>query len=458
MQNHHEKGTVAVKEDVFNLEKYIKQQFAELHQFLLDKEQQLIQQLKSDEANTLKQMEGNLECIKQEIVTYLVTDSDDNLELMIKEEDSLKIMEENVKSVENDAVAIKGVSHSNLEIRQPEPVGLLTVPETFEDVTVTFTEEEWKLLRKQDKDLYRDVMVQNYETCVSVGYKIPPEKLLQLFKADEVPKDIVTGINIRKQKDHFEDNFNSMTSTDCNVNCSQQLALVKTQLHDPRRNLEQRSQPGKDIDEVYLTRVPRLPSDHLCHQTPECDNGRPVTHHPTEHLQLLAQLVKVCDELSLAPTPRLQSVHGCSRSSECDTTERFHTKKETHKCAECNKSFTRASGLKVHQAVHTGLKPYKCTACSKCFAQLSNLRQHFAIHTGVKRFKCTECGKCFTYHSSLQAHHATHTGLKPHKCTECSKSFTWASKLKKHQAIHVGEKWGSKWRDDKSASKGKQYC
>ncbi|XP_043942907.1 neurotrophin receptor-interacting factor 2-like [Protopterus annectens] len=197
-------------EDVFNLEKYIKQQFAELHQFLLDKEQQLILQLKNDEANTLKWMEGSLECIKQEIVTYLVTDSDGNLEDKIKEEDSLKIMEENVKSVENDAVAINSISDSNWEIIQPEPVGLLTVPETFEDVTVTFTEEEWKLLRKQDKELYRDVMVQNYETCVSVGYKIPPEKLLQLFKADEVPKDIVTGINIRKQKDNFEENFNSM--------------------------------------------------------------------------------------------------------------------------------------------------------------------------------------------------------------------------------------------------------
>ncbi|XP_043942902.1 E3 ubiquitin-protein ligase TRIM39-like [Protopterus annectens] len=196
-------------EDVFNLEKYIKQQFAELHQFLLDKEQQLIQQLKSDEANTLKWMEGNLECIKQEIVTYLVTDSDGNLEIKIKEEEeSLAIMKESVKSIENDAVAIK--SHSNMEIRHPEPGGLLTVPETFEDVAVTFSEEEWKLLRKQDKELYRDVMVQNSETCVSVGYKIPPEKLLQLFKADEVPRDVVMGINIRKQKDHFEDNFNSM--------------------------------------------------------------------------------------------------------------------------------------------------------------------------------------------------------------------------------------------------------
>ncbi|XP_043942923.1 zinc-binding protein A33-like [Protopterus annectens] len=118
MQNHHKKGTVDVKEDVFNLEKYINQECAELHQILLDKEQQLNQQLKNDEANTLKRMEGNLDCIKQEIITSLVTDSDGNLED--------KIMEEYNKFIENDALAIKNISHSNLEIRQPEPAGLLT--------------------------------------------------------------------------------------------------------------------------------------------------------------------------------------------------------------------------------------------------------------------------------------------------------------------------------------------
>ncbi|XP_043942916.1 zinc-binding protein A33-like [Protopterus annectens] len=123
MQNHHEKGIRDIKEDVFNLEKYIKQEFAELHNFLQDKEEQLIQQLKNDEANVLKWIEGSLECIEEEII---VTDSDGNLEDKITEEDRLKIMEENVKFIENDDMAIKSISHSNLEIRQPEPVGLLT--------------------------------------------------------------------------------------------------------------------------------------------------------------------------------------------------------------------------------------------------------------------------------------------------------------------------------------------
>ncbi|XP_043942901.1 zinc finger protein 850-like [Protopterus annectens] len=257
-------------------------------------------------------------------------------------------------------------------------------------------------------------------------------------------------------------------STDSNVNCRQQTTLVRSQSHHPTRNPQQRSQPEKDIDEVYVTHVPQLPSEHQCRQTPECDTGTPAAHYLTEHLQPRAQQVKVYDELSLTPTPRLQSGHGYNRSSECDTTKKLYTQKETHKCAKCNKSFTCASGLKKHQAIHTGLKPYKCTECSKCFTYLSNLRQHYAIHTGLKPYKCTECSKCFTYLSNLrqhyaihtdlkrykctecskcftqlrrlQAHCAIHTGMTPHKCTECGKSFTWAYRLKKHQAIHTGAK------------------
>ncbi|XP_043942911.1 zinc finger protein 850-like [Protopterus annectens] len=231
-----------------------------------------------------------------------------------------------------------------------------------------------------------------------------------------------------------------MKSTDYNVNCSQQPALVKTQLHHPRRNLEQRSQPGKDIDEVYLTHVPHLPSEHQCHQTPECDSGTPVTHHPTEHLQLRAQTVKVYDDLPLSPTPTLHSGHGCSRSSECDTTKGFHRKTEMHKCAECSKSFTYASALKNHQAIHTGLKPYKCAECSKSFTYASALKNHQAIHTGLKPYKCTECSKCFRYPSDRRRHLVIHTGLKPHICTECGKSFVWANSLKSHQTIHTGAK------------------
>ncbi|XP_043920714.1 uncharacterized protein LOC122796353 [Protopterus annectens] len=67
----------------------------------------------------------------------------------------------------------------------------LEVPESFEDVAIDFSKEEWKLLSKEDKQLHREVMVQNYEHMVAVGYTIPIEHLSRLFdKPDEPPPKV----------------------------------------------------------------------------------------------------------------------------------------------------------------------------------------------------------------------------------------------------------------------------
>ncbi|XP_027978126.1 zinc finger protein 782-like isoform X2 [Eumetopias jubatus] len=58
---------------------------------------------------------------------------------------------------------------------------------SFKDVTVEFTQEEWRQMDSAQRTLYRDVMLENYSHLVSVGYCFTKPELIFTLEQGEDP-------------------------------------------------------------------------------------------------------------------------------------------------------------------------------------------------------------------------------------------------------------------------------
>ncbi|XP_006886661.1 PREDICTED: uncharacterized protein LOC102864976 [Elephantulus edwardii] len=359
---------------------------------------------------------------------------------------------------------------------------------TFKDISVDFTQEEWGQLPPAHRNLYREVMLENYGNLVAVGYEISKPSMISHLEKGEEPwvlekdledastdlkneretSDSITGDDIPQEQLYhgikmeglLEDDFTystlrkvvrydnelKMHQETCGRNVLQAILTHKNNSKGQKANTfveniivssdviteHKHGKPKKR--RKYSVDLISRPTDCIRTKTFQCNVCEKFFKqhiHLIEHMRIhTGEKPFICKECGRA----------FSQSASLNTHQRIHTGEKPYECEECGKAFRHRSSLNQHHRTHTGEKPFACDKCQKAFSQNVSLIQHLRTHSGEKPFACSECGKTFRQIRHLSEHLRIHTGEKPYACSACCKTFSHRAYLTHHQRIHTGEK------------------
>ncbi|XP_030618580.1 zinc finger protein 773-like [Delphinapterus leucas] len=309
----------------------------------------------------------------------------------------------------------------------------------FEDVAVSFSQEEWGLLNDAQRLLYCDMMLENLSLIASLE-QVTEDRNPKLEPSILKPLYSDTSVLVEKDVLYLADNM--FTCREVEKAFLGSLGFPQHQpSHDgehPRRSRQRRevSHPGQEH-----------------HKCSECGKAFSKKFKFAEHLRVhTGEKPYECSDCGKffrhsSSLIHHRKVHTGERPYECCNSllckdslvqhQKIHTGENPHKCGECGKCFLYKNNLLVHQRIHSGERPYGCSKCGKSFVFKKRLLYHQRIQTAERPYMCCECGKAYVYKGSLIVHKRIHTLEKAYGCNKCGKFFTSSFAFNRHEDVHT---------------------
>ncbi|XP_069856784.1 zinc finger imprinted 2 isoform X2 [Dipodomys merriami] len=327
---------------------------------------------------------------------------------------------------------------------------------TFEDICVVFTPEELSCLTPEQRTLYREVMLENYQNLISIGCQFPKPDIISRLEeeaqavkqqsreasADNPPalpqhsqkQPMLSAGTMSGPKAFAQERSHGTDESERASDVTQQSASL------PRKGLQECAPP------VISARPP--PSEHRCKVCKRTFNSRvALVRHEPIHTGVKPFKCKQCDKaFFLMPhLTRHQKTHstGSKRGNlhiprmELSEPGRANSQEDYHECPQCGKAFVQETHLVQHLEAHEKAKAQPpALPCYKAYL----------IHYQPKKkpakdqvHKCCDCGKVFSRRSHLIQHYQTHKDDRVYQCRLCGRCFSLASFLTQHYLLHFEE-------------------